>query len=172
MRCFLRLLLLFSVGGVFFGRSRFQQQLQPRSAFYLFPALLSPVVLPCRGRRPSATWTTLTTPPGGSTGFCDPFFLQPWVFFVINFLSFAKHSYHCSKKQTLDDAYAVPANFLEIDVSFFCLLRILFWNFSNMGHLRFHFCFCLKNNTTYVPHQDVQQWAVLIYQVINPITEK
>lgn len=42
-------------GRSFFGRSRFQQQLQPRSAFYLFPALLSPVVLPCRGRRPSAT---------------------------------------------------------------------------------------------------------------------
>ena len=70
-------------------------------------------LLPCRGGRPCPTWTTLTTPPGGSTGFCV-LSLFPWsrVFHKAN------NCNHCSKKQTLDDAYAVPANFLEIDVSF------------------------------------------------------
>ena len=33
----------------------------------------------------------------------------------------ANNCYHCSKKQTLDDAYAVPANFLEIDVNIFLI---------------------------------------------------
>ena len=62
----------------------------------LFPAPLAssycgtlPHVTLCRRRGSSTTWTTPTTPPGGSTGFCDPFYLHPWVFFVINFLSFA-----------------------------------------------------------------------------------